>query len=319
VVPVAPLIAVVVPAHDRPLRLRWLLNALEDQTLERERFEVLVAAEQDDLLALAGEHPVGSRGVHAPGTGPAERRNAGWRAASAPLVVFTDDDCRPPADWLARLLAAAEAHPGAVVQGATRPDPDELDVALRSPHARTQEIEPPTPWGQTCNILYPRELLDRLGGFDESFPLPAGEDTDLLQRALAAGTEQIAAPEAVTYHCVEAGSLRESARIAWRWQALPLVLRRHPHLRDGLPLRLFWKPQHAGLCLGLLGLVAFRRRPLLRLLAWIPWVRAALPSYGTSSRGRLRAVAELPARAVVDAVETVGVAKGAVKHRTPML
>ncbi|MDX6659127.1 MAG: hypothetical protein QOH62_3920, partial [Solirubrobacteraceae bacterium] len=38
-----PLISVVVPSHDRPLRLRWLLNALDEQTLAREQWEVIVA------------------------------------------------------------------------------------------------------------------------------------------------------------------------------------------------------------------------------------------------------------------------------------
>ncbi|MCW2968243.1 MAG: glycosyltransferase family 2 protein, partial [Solirubrobacteraceae bacterium] len=74
-----PEIAVVVPAHGRPLRLRWLLNALAEQTLERSRFEILIAAEQPKLLELAAAHPVGARAVNAPGSGPAARRNAAWR------------------------------------------------------------------------------------------------------------------------------------------------------------------------------------------------------------------------------------------------
>lgn len=325
-VPRAPLISVVVASHDRPLRLRWLLNALEEQTVERGSWEVVVAHDSrgPETGELLRSHPLAVAGTlrhvsFPPGPGPAEKRNAAWREARAPLVAFTDDDCRPPAGWLANLLAAAGAHPGAVLQGSTQPDPDELELALRAPHARTQTIDPPTPWGQTCNMLYPRELLERLGGFDASFPLPAGEDTDLLQRAIAAGAPHVAVPGALTYHCVEPGSLRESVRVAWRWQALPLVLKRHPRLRAPLPLRLFWKPQHAGLCLGLAALPLARRAPLLALAAWIPWVRAALPSYGSSPRGRLRAAGELPARLVVDAVETAGVAKGAVEHRSPLL
>jgi GT2 family glycosyltransferase len=321
-----PEVAVVVASHDRPLRLRWLLNALEDQTLERERFEVIVAhdARGPETEELLRTHPLARAGTlrhvtFAPGPGPAEKRNAAWRAAVAPLVAFTDDDCRPPPDWLERLLAAASAHPGAVLQGTTRPDPDELEIAMRAPHARTQTIDPPTPWGQTCNMLYPRALLDRIGGLDDVFGLPAGEDTDLLQRAIAAGADYVAAPAALTYHCVEPGSLRESVRVAWRWQALPLVLERHPHLRRPLPLRLFWKPQHAGLCLGLAGLALARRTPLLALLAWLPWAKAALPSYGLSGRGLTRAAAELPGRLVVDAVETAGIARGAIRHRTPLL
>ena len=37
------------------------------------------------------------------GRGPAAARNAGWRAASAPRVVFVDDDVRPGRDWGDRL------------------------------------------------------------------------------------------------------------------------------------------------------------------------------------------------------------------------
>ncbi|MDX6666097.1 MAG: hypothetical protein QOG68_2303 [Solirubrobacteraceae bacterium] len=319
-------VAVVVASHDRPVRLRWLLNALEEQTLARDRWEVVVAHDSagPDTEALLAGHPLAADGTlrhlsFAPGPGPAAKRNAGWRAATAPLIAFTDDDCRPPADWLEQLLAVADAHPGAVVQGATQPDPDELEIALHAPHARTQAIAPPTPWGQTCNMLYPRAVLERADGFEEAFGLPAGEDTDLLQRALEGGAEQVVAPGAVTYHAVEAGSLRESVRIAWRWQALPLVVRRHPQLRDLLPARIFWKPRHAGLCAGLLGLLAARRSPLLALLAWLPWIASALPSYGSSPRGRVRAASELPGRLVVDAVEMAGVARGSLRHRTPLL
>src|SRR4051812_19641946 len=99
-----PEIAVVVPSHDRPLRLRWLLNALEEQTLARERWELIVAHDSTgpETAALLASHPVGARAIgFAPGSaGPAAKRNAGWRAGSAPLIAFTDDDCRPPPEWL---------------------------------------------------------------------------------------------------------------------------------------------------------------------------------------------------------------------------
>ena len=159
-------VSVVVPSRGRALRLRWLLNALEEQALAREAFEVLVVHDDDygDLLAT---HPLGVREIVAPPSGPAVKRNLGWRAARAPLVAFTDNDTRPPAGWLANLVAAAARHPGAVVQGATRPDPAEADL-LRAPHPRTVSIEPPTLHAQTCNIAYPRAVLERLGGFDEA-------------------------------------------------------------------------------------------------------------------------------------------------------
>ncbi|MDQ3936983.1 MAG: glycosyltransferase family 2 protein, partial [Actinomycetota bacterium] len=79
----APDIAVVVPSHDRPLRLRWLLNALEEQTLAPGRFEVIVAHDSRDpeTEALLRDHPLAAGGTlrhlrFAPGPGPAEKRNA---------------------------------------------------------------------------------------------------------------------------------------------------------------------------------------------------------------------------------------------------
>ncbi|MFB6101616.1 MAG: glycosyltransferase family 2 protein [Haloplanus sp.] len=41
-------------------------------------------------------------------------RNQGLEAASAPVVALTDDDTRPPADWLSTALAAFEADPDLV-------------------------------------------------------------------------------------------------------------------------------------------------------------------------------------------------------------
>jgi GT2 family glycosyltransferase len=318
-------LSVVVASHDRPLRLRWLLNALEDQTLDRTLWEVVVAhdstgSETEELLR---SHALAADGVlrhitFAPGPGPAAKRNAAWRLARADTIVFTDDDCRPPEDWLANTLAAVGRSPGAIVQGATRVDPDELAVRHHAPHARSQEVTPPTPFAQTCNIAYPRALLEQVGGFDEALPLAAGEDTDLAIRVQALGAPLVAAPEVLTYHAVEAVTLPARLRETWRWQHLAYIVRRHPQLREHMPLRLFWKPSHARLLPALAGLALARRHPL-ALLLLAPWIAAARPSYGTSPRGLARAASELPARMAIDVAETAAMARGSVRHRAPIL
>jgi GT2 family glycosyltransferase len=328
VMPPAPVLSVVVPSHDRPLRLRWLLNALEEQTLDNSRWEVVVAHDSSDgeTEALLCAHPLAGSGVlrhltFAPGTaGPAVKRNAAWRAARAPWIVFTDDDCRPPEDWLANALAATRRHPDAIVQGRTCVDPDELAVKLHAPYARSQEVEPPVPWAQTCNIAYPRAVLEAAGGFDEALPLAAGEDTDLAIRARAAGAAYVAAPEVLTYHAVEAVTLRARLRETWRWQHLAFVVKRHPQVRRELPLRAFWKPTHPRLPLALagLGLAVARRRPVWALLA-LPWAAASLPEYGPGLRGRARAASELPAHLLVDTAEVAALARGSLRHRTLFL
>jgi GT2 family glycosyltransferase len=321
----APEISVVVPSHDRPLRLLWLLNALEEQTLDRSRWEVVVAhdsrgPETEDLLR---SHPLAAAGVlrhltFDPGPGPAAKRNAGWRAARAPLIAFTDDDCRPPAEWLERTLEAARRHPGAIVQGATRPEPDEAELLAVAPHARTIDVTPPSPWAHTCNILYPREWLERVDGFDETLPAAAGEDTDLALRARAAGAEYVGAPEVLTHHAVNDFTFIQLLRWLPRWQHGAYVVKRHPQVREHLPLGLFWKPSHVRLPFLLLGLLLARRHPLFALLA-LPWMKERLPYRGSSPRARLRALRELPGRAVIDVVEMAVCARGAVRYRTPFL
>jgi len=315
----------VVPSHDRPLRLRWLLNALAEQTLERERFEVVVCHDSSgpETEALLRAHPLSRDGVlrHRSlpaGTAPPGRnRNVAWREATAPLVAFTDDDCRPPADWLERCLEAARRHPGAIVQGATRPDPEEWHIYHHAPLTRTQSIRPPRPWAQACNIVYPRAVLEAHGGFPED--MYVGEDTALAETARAAGVAYEGAPEVVTYHAVDETSVLGMVRGAWRWRGLPLLLRRHPRLRGEFPLGLFWTREHVWLPLAVAAWFLERRSRAWALLA-VPYLVHATPrGHGQQPRGRLRALSELPARFAIHAAEMASLAWGSVRHRTPFL
>jgi GT2 family glycosyltransferase len=321
----SPEIAVAVASHDRPLRLRWLLNALEEQTLAPERFEVVVAhdsrgPETEELLRT---HPLAARGTlrHLtlpPAEGPARNRNASWRAARAPIVAFTDDDCRPPPEWLERALAAARRRPGAIVQGTTLPDPEEADHLWAAPHPLTQRIVPPTPWVETCNVVYPRAVLERLGGFAEDAGLVVGEDTDLALRAQRNGIALVPAPEVLTWHAVEPASLVARVRWARRWGRLPALARRNPEFRRHLVGGVFWKREHARAALGLAGLALARRRPAAALLA-LPWVAGARPTYGAGARGVARSLSEVPGRMAIDVAELAVLAWGSVRHRSAVL
>jgi GT2 family glycosyltransferase len=318
-------VSVVVPSHERPLRLRWLLNALEEQTLERERWELVVVhdSRDDETEELLSTHPLASAGTMRhlrlePGTGlPGHQRNTGWRAAHGALVAFTDDDCRPEPDWLGRMVDTARANSGAIVQGRVKPDPFETDI-LAAPHARTIEVDPPGPFAQTCNVLYPRALLEAVGGFEESFPLLSGEDTDLYERARATGAAYVGAPDAVVYHAVESSSLLGAVRRSIRWQHLAYVVKRHPHVRERLELGVFWRRSHALMALGLVGgLAGTRFRPAAALA--LPYLGHTVRRRGKHLRGLTRGTVELPGRVVIDAVEMATLARGSVRYRTVFL
>jgi GT2 family glycosyltransferase len=232
-------------------------------------------------------------------------------------VAFTDDDCRPEPEWLETMLAAGHRRAGAIVQGTTRPDPFEREL-LRAIHARTQDITPPVIFAQTCNILYPRAVLEAAGGFDEQVPTAAGEDTDLALRARAAGTDYVAEPAAVVNHAVESLSLRTMLRLSWRWRHLPLVCKRHPAVRDEYLLGLFWRPTHLTLPLALAGAGLASRKPAAALLA-LPYLREVLARQGPHFRGRVLAGAALPGRVAIDAVEIAAMCWGSAHYRTLFL
>ena len=318
----APRVTVVVAAS-RPLRLRWLLNALEDQTLSPSDWDGVVVhgfdrATESRFLA---DHPLVASGrvrtIGPPQGGgiPARQRNTGWRAATGEFVAFTDDDCRPEPGWLEGLLDAAARAPGMVVQGATRPDPLEKDV-FAAPHVHTLEVDPPGRFAQTCNILYPRDLLERLGGFDEHAIV--GEDIDLSLRAREAGAELVGAPEAVVNHAVQAHALPAFVLRNMRWRHLAYVVSRHPALRRDCAVGLFWKPSHLRLALAAAGLAGARRKRWAALLA-LPYLIPELTRRGPRPVDVAVAATEIPGRAVNETAEVVAMGAGSLRYRTVVL
>ena len=274
-----PAVSVVVATRDREQRLAALLRSLGEQTLDPTVFEVVVVDDgssgrtEELLREERGRAPFALRPVlrRRPG-GPARARNEGWRAARAPLIAFTDDDCEAHPAWLERCLRAAERSPGAIVQGRTEPNPRELDRIGLFSHTRRVDGSGPW-WFETCNIAYPRELLERLGGFDETFPEALGEDTDLGWRALAAGGRRQFAPEAVVYHAVEDLGPLGHLRTALRGSDGVLVFRRHPALRAAaLRLGVIRNSAHLRLLLAAAGLALGRRSPPMALLA-VPYLK----------------------------------------------
>src|SRR3954462_9223317 len=185
-------VSVVVASRGRPLRLRWLLNALDEQRAEGVEWEVVVASDPPSAGPLE-EHP--RVRVAAGGSGTrAARLDDARRAARGTTVAFVHDDCRPPAGWLAAIAGAARRHAGAVLEGRTRPDPWEASLLPLAPYAATHSIDTPSAWPVGCTIAYPRAVLERCGAFNRA--LRDGEHADLAARAGRADAAHVAVPQA---------------------------------------------------------------------------------------------------------------------------
>jgi glycosyltransferase involved in cell wall biosynthesis len=266
------------------------------------------------LSALAAASPLDVRVVRLEGnTGPARARNAGWRAARAPLVAFTDDDCQPEPAWVASGLRALRQHPEAgVVQGVT--------LRPAGPHAYTpmtsyREVFEPSPWFEGCNLFFRREALERTGGFDEGFPF-GGEDTVAGWSVVEAGWERAFDEQAVVRHDLEERPLSWWVRMAWREGVMLDIARRYPRLRrEG-----FWRPWAVrprnvafAAAVGGVALAAAARRPRWLALA-APYAAMRRPPRGPLPPGTV-----LAHWVACDAATFAGMAAAAVRTRQLVL
>jgi GT2 family glycosyltransferase len=313
-------ISIVVPTRNRAERLRALLASLSHQ--DGPPFEVIVVdnASSDRTLAVVGEADAELnahiRAIHLPQPmGPAVARNRGWRSARGELVVFTDDDVVAQPGWLKAIADAHERDPDAVIQGRTTPDPREAHKLAA--FSRSQEATGPGPWFQTCNIAYPRALLERLGGFDESFWDAAGEDTDLGWRAIEAGTRVVYEPNAVNWHAVHEQGAIKLIRATQKWRLVARTVARHPQVRDALHHRIFWKRSHERLLFTLCGVAIAVRggRGALACAAVAPYLMLHRTHHGSYAG----TVAALPAHVALDGAEIVAMVRGSVEARTLVL
>ena len=309
-------VTAVVATRNRAARLGALLDSLSRQ--EGVRHEIVVVDdgstdETPDVVAEAAGRAAVTSIRHASPQGPAAARNAGWRAARAPLVAFVDDDCVAESGWLAALVSAHRRDPGAVIQGHTEPHPDELHK--HSAFSRSMLVDRPNAWFQTCNIAYPRDLLERLAGFDESFRYPAGEDTDLAWRAKRAGASTRFEPQARVLHAVHTLGAVRIARAARRWEDTVLCVKRYPELRSEYGMRVFWKPAHQRLAGMLLGVALARSTRGLSLVLALPYVTYYRSQHSTYA-GTL---ASIPAHVLVDGAETLAMVRGSIRYRTLVL
>lgn len=306
-------IAVVLATRGRPVRLARLLDALGGQSLEPAEVVVVLDGADPSSRRVAEERGATVRVLPAPG-GPARARNDGWRAATAPWVAFTDDDCRPDEHWLAGL--AARAAPGRLVQGRTLPDPEDASAGSSRLLTRTVRIERLGPHYETCNILYPRAVLEQLGGFDESYRFSPGEDTDLAWRALGAGAEAALAEDALVYHAVERVGVAGMLRLAARWRSAARLIRDHPATRGFLWGGLFWNVWHYLLWRSLLSLALPRSLRRLIVQRHLRALRRRAAGFGVAGWRQLPAVVFLLA---YDGVECWAVARDALRHRVLVL
>ncbi len=210
-------VSVIIPTKNRPDRLRTCLVALQQQDFPRTRFEVIVVDDGSDTPLDVVVDPfrphLDLTLLRQKNSGPARARNAGAAAARGRLLAFTDDDCQPEPTWLHVLRASHESHPSMLLGGYSLNGlPQNLYSTasqllidyLYDYHSSAARVSAggPTapPFFTSNNFALSADLFRKVGGFDETFPLAAGEDREFCDRWQAHGFRLKNLSEAVIRH-----------------------------------------------------------------------------------------------------------------------
>lgn len=246
---------VVVPARDSEATVGAAVRALVGQTDARGGgVEVVVV--DDGSVDATGQvaAAAGARVLRAGGDGPARARNLGVAGSSAPIVVFVDADCAPRPGFVAAITAPLHDDPAVGgAKGAYESEQRALTARFVQQEyeeryrrmARRASID----FIDTYAAAYRRELLARVGGFDERYRRPSTEDQELSFRVAATGARLVFVPSARVGH-LHADSpwayARKKAKIGYFKVA---TLRRHPgkavddaHTPQGLKLQVALAP-----------------------------------------------------------------------------
>jgi GT2 family glycosyltransferase len=186
--------SVVIATKDRAPLLDGALESLRAQ-VDAPPFEVVVVdnGSQDATPEVARRHDAAYVYVAEPNRGKA--RNAGIARAGGDTVLFVDDDVVTPPHFLAAHAAAHAADSGSrVVCGpiVNVPSPENRPEPTAANFSRAFFV--------TCNVSVPRDALQAVGAFDESFDLYGWEDTELGARLRAHGLKREFAWDAYLWH-----------------------------------------------------------------------------------------------------------------------
>ena len=206
-------VSVVIPTLDRADMVATTIDRIEQQTVSRDLYEVLVIDNnssdhtQSVLAQKVALYP-NLRVFSQLKRGAAATRNVGIREAGGHIVLFIDDDILAEPNLIEAHLQSHAANPKSSIIGAVvSPWEQATDPFLR--YLRDRGIFNPYSiacgpmdfsYYHTGNVSTARKLLLEVGGFNEEFYFYGMEDIELGYRLERTGSRMIHGPSAKAVH-----------------------------------------------------------------------------------------------------------------------
>lgn len=197
-------ISVLIPFRDEANHLPILIDALASQQETGAAVEIIFINDQSqdhsaDIVSAALDQFKNASLIHVQVTdsdrltGKKRALQQGIEKASNDILVFTDADCEPPADWLRSMAAAFSDDTDAVIGSSILHGDGVVGRFARSESIFNHIIgvfsatlgKPFMATGR--NWAYHRRIFERVNGFTDIATSPSGDDDLLLSRFRLAG------------------------------------------------------------------------------------------------------------------------------------
>lgn len=185
-----PFVSIVIPVYNAQDTIEAVINACLKQEYPKQKLEIIVVDDgstdrtREVVKRFAVKYIYQERG------GPAKARNKGWRESVGDIICFTDSDCIPSRDWVFSLISKFIRQDIGVVCGSYEIINKEgllVDCIWREIKYRHSLMPDFVRSFGSYNFSAKKEVLEKVGGFNESYTSASGEDNDLAYKILKAG------------------------------------------------------------------------------------------------------------------------------------
>jgi cellulose synthase/poly-beta-1,6-N-acetylglucosamine synthase-like glycosyltransferase len=204
-----PTVDVVLAVRNEERRIGECIESLLAQDYPRALVKIFVAdnGSDDATVEVASRYPVTVVREWKPGSAAA--RNHAIRDSKGDLIAFFDGHCIANRRWISSMCTLFEdqrvggaqarienaATDTRVIAYLQNSGMDTYDHVLEDTVYGTRNVYP---WILSGNCMYRRDVVERIGGFDEK--LPACEDVDLAWKVVLSGYLLVNCPEASVVH-----------------------------------------------------------------------------------------------------------------------
>lgn len=204
-----PNISIVIPTFNEERIIKKCLESLYSMNYPRDKFEIIIVDDgsNDKTKDIIKQYDVEL--IETSGVGPSEARNIGLKKARGEFIAFTDGDCIVHKEWLNELLKGFVEDNVVGVGGKQKSPRDDSDfgknvqyflqkMGFICDYTKSGGGVSKAEHSPTCNVMYHRSVLEKLGGFEKG--LWPGEDVELDYRIKKMGYELMNNSNAVVYH-----------------------------------------------------------------------------------------------------------------------